>query len=340
MRRNLPLLLLPLLALLALASCSTKMSLDGSEEVFGTLCTIRLVDGASKAALEAAFAVLHRHDHLLSPVIEDSEISAVNRAAGKAAVKVSPETLAALRSALGFARVSGGVVDPTVYPLVQLWGIGTEAARIPSKEEIAAALKLVDWKDVIVDEAASTVRLARPGMALDLGAFAKGWSADRVKEVLAARGVRAAIIDLGGNIFVFGKKPDGSPWKVGVQDPRLARGAYMGIVSSLGASVTTAGTYERYFEKDGIRYHHILDLGTGAPARSGLLAATVVADTSEMADGIDTAIFILGREKGLRLAATLPGVRVILADEKGKVWFSPGANRDFQLTSKDWAPAE
>ena len=325
-----------------LASCGTSAG-DGpshSESVFGTWCTIKLADGGNSAILDVAFSRLHSYDRLLSSYIADSEISAVNKAAGKKAVKVSKDSFEAMRSALDFARLTDGVVDPTVEPLVALWGIGTDHARVPEASEIGIARGMVNWKDLVLDESTMTARLAREGMAIDLGAFAKGWAADQIKTWLASEGVKAAIIDLGGNIFVFGKKKDGNPWKVGIQDPTKERGSYMGIVTSMGESVTTAGTYERFFEKDGVRYHHILDLSTGAPARSGLLAVTVIASTSTMADGIDTALLILGREKGMALAGQIPGIRVIMVDDSGKVWLSPGANRSFELTSANWKLAE
>jgi thiamine biosynthesis lipoprotein len=331
---------LALASTLGLASCAPAPVLERAESVFATWCSIRIVDGGDAQALDAAFDKLHDYDRLLSSYLPDSEISAVNRAAGGAAVPVSAETFDALRSALDFARLTDGVVDPTVEPLVTLWGIGTDKARVPSQAEIDAALRLVNWKDLVLDESARSARLAKSGMAIDLGAFAKGWAADRIKLLLAERGTKAAIIDLGGNIFVFGKKQDGKPWKVGIQDPTKARGSYLGIASSYGESITTAGVYERFFEQDGVRYHHILDLSTGRPARSGLLAVTVIAGTSTVADGIDTALLILGREKGLALAASIPGLRVIMADDQGRVWFSPGTNRVFELTSPDWKLAE
>jgi thiamine biosynthesis lipoprotein len=335
-------LLIPLCLTLLLGSCGI---LGGpppsrSETVFGTWCTVNIVEGGGTKALEVAFSELHRLDELLSSFKPESEVSAVNRAAGGKAVVVSPDTFDAIKSALDYARLTEGVVDPTVEPLVALWGIGTDHARVPSKQEIAAALKLVDWKSVELDETKSTVRLVKPGMALDLGAFAKGWAADRIRDDLAKAGVKAAIIDLGGNIFVFGKKKDGKPWKVGIQDPDKERGSYMGIVSTYGASVTTAGVYERFFIQDGLRYHHILDLANGYPARSGLLAVTVIADTSALADGIDTALLILGREKGMALASRIPGIQVIMADEQGKVWLSPGANKSFELRGEAWKLTE
>ncbi|HUX38353.1 MAG TPA: FAD:protein FMN transferase, partial [Rectinemataceae bacterium] len=242
---------------------------------------------------------------------------------------------------LGYSRQTEGVTDLTAGPLVNLWGIGTDHARVPAESEIKAALALIDWRKVRLDPTARSVKLEKTGMSLDLGAFAKGWAADKVKEVLADEAVKAAIIDLGGNIFVFGSKRDGRPWKIGIQDPARPRGDYMGIVTTLGDSVTTAGTYERFFIKDGVRYHHILDLSTGRPADSGIQSVTVIAATSSLADGIDTALLILGLKKGMALVAKTPGVEAIFVGDDGRVWLSPGANKNFQLSdSTDWKLSE
>ncbi|MDA8411464.1 MAG: FAD:protein FMN transferase [Treponema sp.] len=332
-----------LFAAIVLASCAPAGGdLSRSEEVFGTPCSIRMVDGGDSAALDAAFATLHHLDDLLSPSRTDSELSAINRAAGRSAVKVSAVTYDAVSSALYFSRLTEGVTDLTAGPLINLWGIGTDHARVPSAPEIKAALALIDWRKVTLDPSVPSVKLEKAGMALDLGAFAKGWAADRVKEVLAARGVRAAIIDLGGNIFVFGSKKGGKPWKIGIQDPTKPRGDFMGIVTIDRAdSVTTAGTYEQFFVKDGVKYHHILDLTTGRPARSGLESVSVIAPTSTEADGIDTALLIVGKDKGLELVARSPGVEAIFVGDDGKVWLSAGAHKSFRLTDEaDWKLSE
>jgi thiamine biosynthesis lipoprotein len=325
-----------------LVGCSSPRSGEISriEEVFTTPCSIRLVDGGDEKALDAAFQRLHQIDSLLSSFKPNSDISAINRAAGREAVVVSQDTFEALKSALDFARLTEGIVDPTVGPLSNLWGIGTDHARVPPTEEIASARKLINWKDVILDESARSVRLSRAGMELDLGAFAKGWAADDIGTLLASRGVKAAIIDLGGNIDLLGKKRDGGPWKIGIQDPLAKRGSYMGIVTAFGGSITTAGIYERFFEVNGTRYHHILDLSRGFPAESGLIAVTVIAPTSALADGIDTALLILGRERGMRLAARIPGLQVVMVDDQKRVWLSPGANRSFALTGETYTLAE
>jgi len=311
-----------------------------SEFILGTVCSVRLVDGGSRSILSAIFARLREIDARMSANSKDSEVEAINRAAGMEAVKVSPDTFFVVSKALEYARLSNGAFDPTIGPLVKLWGIGTESAHLPEPTEIAAALKLIDYRKVLMDPAASTVKLATPKMRLDLGAIAKGYAADEVKRILSERKVKAAVIDLGGNVYVFGKKKDGKPWKIGVQDPLSERGDYLGIVSGFEETVVTSGIYERFFEHNGRRYHHILDVKTGYPVDNGLVSTTIVASSSTDADGLSTTLFALGLSKGMILAKSQKNVEVIMVDSSMKVHLSSGAGALFTLTNKTYKLAE
>ena len=233
--------------------------------LLGTTCTIRLYSGGSAAALDQAFARIAQIEDRMTVNREDSEVIRVNAAAGKRPVAVTPDVLEVIRLGLLYSRDGDGAYDITVEPLVKLWGIGTPGARVPTSGEIRAARALINWRDVTVDEKASTVFLGKPGMGLDLGSIAKGYAADEAARVLEAAGVTAALVDLGGNILTLGTKPDGSRWRIGIQNPFEARGTRLGVVEIAGGSVTTAGTYERFFERDGTRYFHILDARTGYP---------------------------------------------------------------------------
>ncbi len=319
-------------ALMLLISCGPKATpeISRSEFVMDTACTIRLVKGGDAAALDVAFARLRQIEDELSAQKPESQISAVNAAAGLHPVAVGDDALAMVRRDLGYAAMSDGAFDPSVGPLVKLWGIGTDHARLPSKAEIRDALSLVDWKDIVVDEAARTIFLKRRGMALDLGSGTKGYATDEVVKLLAARGVSSAIIDLGGNIFAMGSNPDGKPWRIGLQDPETARGAYMGIASLVDKTMVTSGVYERFFIKDGKRYHHIFDTRTGFPVDNGLSSVTIVTAKSFDADGCTTMLFALGREKGLKLGERL-GLDVIMIDEAHKVYLTPGVSTYFEL---------
>jgi thiamine biosynthesis lipoprotein len=199
----------------------------------------------------------------------------------------------------------------------------------------------VDWRKVELDREAKTLRLAAAGMRLDLGAIAKGFAADEARRILMSAGVKAAIVDLGGNIYALGEKRDGSPWRIGIQVPRpeseVQRGVYLGVIEGRDITLVTSGVYERFFEKDGLRYHHILDLGTGYPVRNGLVSVTIVSGTSADADALSTSIFALGKRRGLELAERLGGVAVVMVDEDGRIDLSPSARGMFTLTSEDYA---
>ncbi len=210
---------------------------------------------------------------------------------------------------------------------------------MPAPDEIRKALKLTDWRDLAVDPGEKTLFLKREGMALDLGSATKGYAADAVAEILRKAGVKKALIDLGGNILVLGTRPDGKPWRIGLQDPFKSRGSKLGVASLEDESMVTSGIYERYLEADGRRYHHILDTSTGYPVDNGLVSATVIAPKSFDADGLTTAILALGKERGMELAGKR-GVGAILVDADRKVYLSPGLSRKFELTNPSFTYAE
>lgn len=326
---------------LSAGSCSAK-PVDRTDLVLGTVCSVRVLDGGSQGALDAVFARLREIEAAMSANAEGTVVAAINAAAGRTPVAAPADVRFVTSKALGYAAVSGGAFDPTIGPIVKLWNIGLDGERIPSAAEIAAALPLVDYRAVRVDDAAGTVFLPRAGMLLDLGAIAKGYAADEVARVLREKRVKAAVIDLGGNVMVMGKKPDGSPWRVGIQNPFDERGAHIGVASLRGGStVVTSGVYERYFiGEDGARYHHILDPATGSPVRNGLMSVTVISDSSVDADGLSTTLFSLGLERGMALAESLEHVEAVFIDEEKKVYMSSGAAASFRLGDPSFTVAE
>jgi thiamine biosynthesis lipoprotein len=341
MLRRLPRLPAAVFLVAAVAGCTayggpiaaTRMGL------LGTLCKITVWKPAQRA-VDAAFDRVAAIDGRMSANRSDSEVARVNAAAGGAPVAVSPDTLAVIGAALDLARLGDGRFDPTVGPLVKLWGIGTDAARVPSPAGIAGALALVDWRDVELSAADATVRLRRPGMAIDLGAIAKGYAADEAVAVLAAAGVKTALVDLGGNVLTLGAKPDGSPWRIGLQDPDPAvpRGQHIGLLEFTGAkAVVTSGTYERFFVQDGVRYHHILDTASGAPVLNGLVAVSIVAAKSIAADGWSTLVFASGLAAGRALVESTRGeIEAIFFTEDGGVYATEGARALLRLSDARW----
>jgi thiamine biosynthesis lipoprotein len=323
-------------------SCASTAprEISRSDFVLGTACTVRLVGGGSEGLLDAVFARLREIEDELSVNKGGSQIDAVNAAAGLSPVAVGADALAILKRDLDLSAWSDGAFDPSVGPLVKLWGIGTDHARLPEPKEIAAAKGYIGWKDIVLNETKATVFLKRKGMALDLGSTSKGYAADEILKLIRAAGVKGAVIDLGGNVLVEGSRPDGKPWRVGLQDPfSTDRGAYLGIASLSSKTMVTSGVYERFFFMDGKRYHHILDTKTGYPVDNGLMSVTIVTPKSFDADGFTTTIFALGREKGMALAKA-KGVDVIVVDSNKKVYMSPGVSAYFEITDPSFSFSE
>lgn len=320
-----------LVAMSFFVSCA-KAPAAQTELVLGTVCTINLFEKGSADAYREMFARLREIEARMSANRDDTEIAEINRSAGIAPVAVHADVIEVVSTAIRCARLSEGAFDPSIGPLVKLWNIGSDDARVPSKKELAAALPLVDYREVVVDAAAGTVFLKKKGMRLDLGAIAKGYAADEVARIVSERRIPRAIVDLGGNIMAFGEKKGGESWRIGVQDPSSERGAHIGILAVKNKTMVTSGVYERFFVENGTHYHHILDPKTGYPSNTGLLSVTIVADKSIDADGLSTSVFALGLKKGKALIDSLPGTAAIFISEDFSVRTTAGVAADFRLS--------
>ena len=268
-----------------------------------------------------------------------SGIAAVNARAGIEPVKVRPDIIDVLEKAQYFSEISGGAFDPTIGPLVRLWGIGTDEARVPDYYEIANTLKLVNRREVIIDREAGTVFLLSGGMALDFGAIAKGFAVDEAVRIARKAGVKRGIFDFGGDIYVLGRRGQGrdkSPWRIGIQNPLNERGEYIGVLQAVDKSVVTSGVYERFFESDGKYFHHILSPETGYPVDSGLLSVTVVADKCADADALSTAVFVLGFERGRALINSIPDTEAIFIFDDNNIIITAGLKESFTPSPGDF----
>lgn len=324
------------------AGGKTAAPVEVTDENFrlGTYVRLRLV-GKDRKFLErelgAADAEMTRLEGLFSANIASSDISRVNGAGGEW-VKVAPETAALIKRSLQIALETDGAFDPAIGRLVRLWGIGTDAARVPSAAEIKGALRSGGYKNVKVKETggASYVKV-QSGQWLDLGAIAKGRIADMLRDKLTAAGVEHAIIDLGGNLAVLGVSPAGRPWLLGLQHPYRPRGEYFGVVEVSDRSVVTSGPYERFFGREGVRYHHIFDPATGYPAQSGFDSVSVIDRDSARADALCTALFVMGRAKAEKFLENDRDIAaVFVLDSEKRVLVTPAARRLFKLTDKDF----
>ena len=283
-------------------------------------------------ASEAAFEEIRRLDRMMTTWLPDSEISRINAAAGlgpRTAVKVSDETFAVIERALAVSKASHGIFDITVGSFAGLWKFDEDMdGTLPDPAEVKRRVKLVNWKDVIVDRKARTVRLRRKGMKITLGGIAKGYAVDRMAAVLERAGFSDFIVQAGGDMYVSGSK-DATPWVVGIRDPRGPREAMFAVAPVRDHSFSTSGDYERGFVKDGVRYHHILDPRTGQPARR-TRSVTIMAKDAFTADAYSKVLFILGPEAGLKFAATIPDFAAVFVDHDNHITMSPGLEK--QLT--------
>ena len=330
-------LLFPVM-LIFFAACSPLSRKSESQFALGTICTISLYEKGKSRFYSPAFAKIYELEDIFSANREGTDLDRINKNAGLEPVKVRPELIEVLERALNYAEISGGFFDPSVGPLVKLWGIGTEEERIPEENEILEALDLINYRDIEIKRGEGTVFLKRKGMSLDLGAIAKGYAVDETVRVLAGSGIKRGIIDFGGDIFTLGerKKRGGNRWRIGIQDPRGLYGTYMGILNVKNKSVVTSGNYERYFEENGKRYHHIFSTKNGYPSESGLLSVTIVADDSAGADALSTASFAMGWERARDLIAGTEGAEGIFVFEDLSVRITGALEKDFTLTAADY----
>lgn len=307
-----------------------------TELIMGTVCTISLYDNSDTAILNKAFSRLSDLENTLSINKTDTELDKVNEMAGISPVVVSDDTLKVVKQGLNYSKLSGGALDITVGPLVKLWGVGTENARLPTDEEIDEKKSLVDYNQIEIDEANKSIFLKKPNMIIDLGSIAKGYAADEVAKVLKDNGVSSAIIDLGGNILVLGAKPDSTSWNVGIQNPEKSRSDTIGFVSVSNKSIVTSGVYERYFEFEGKSYHHILNPKTGYPYENNILGVSILSDASIDGDSLSTTLFALGVHEGLKFIESLDGVDAIFITTDHELYLTTGFKEVFTLTNNDY----
>lgn len=320
-----------LLALLLLAGCAqtTPPQNDAAsaapvETTFFAMDTVMtLTVYGDKTVLDAAQERVGALEAQLSVTDEGSEIYALDRD-GSAVLSADPAAL--LSQALELCRRTEGTLDLSIYPVVRAWGFTTGEYGVPEEAVLAELLTRVDYRGIALDETTGQTTL-EAGMEIDLGSVAKGYTGDRLVELFAGAGVTSALINLGGNVQALGAKPDGSPWRIAVQDP-FGEG-YAGILDVEDQAVITSGGYERYFEEDGRIYWHIIDPATGAPARSGLVSVTIVGDCGLVCDGLSTALFIMGRDRAEQFWRDSGDFEMILIGEDGSLALTEGLEERF-----------
>lgn len=314
---------------------SADAQTEYSEDVFAmdTYMTLTAYGENAREAVKAGIKEIERLDALLSTGDENSEVAAINQSGGG---RMSEDTSYLVERALDLYESTGGAFDISVYPVMKLWGFTSGDFAVPSQSELEQTLALVgaDRLQVTTEGSDKTSALSmEKGMQIDLGGIAKGYASGRVMDIFREYGVTSAMINLGGNVFVLGNKPDGSKWKVGIQDPEDETASLGGIAIS-DKAVITSGGYERYFEDEdtGIRYHHIIDPKTGYSANNGLISVSIISEDGTLADGLSTSLFVMGTEKAIAYCEAHceeDGFDVIMETEDGEIYITDDLAEDF-----------
>ncbi|HHX60871.1 MAG TPA: FAD:protein FMN transferase [Epulopiscium sp.] len=332
-KKQIFILFLPIMMILS--SCQNKSSAelpsaDKTAQLLGTVITAKAYGDNAKVALDIAFDRVQAIENRMSRYKDGSEIDLINQNAGGEAVSISPDTYFVIKTALDYAEKTNGAFNPLIGDIVDLWGIGTENASVPSADELNNFLPYIAYTQLELTENPYTAKLTSNKAKLDLGAIAKGYAADEMRDVLLEQGITSALLNLGGNVIVLGSKPGADLWSIGVQDPLAAdRGDIAAVLKAKNTSVVTSGSYERFFELEGVRYHHIMDPFTGSPAQNGVISSTIITPNSTDADALSTSVYVLGKDKGLALLESLPNVEGVIITEDLHVYTTSGITDDF-----------
>ena len=308
--------------MLLLSGCSMSKKQENqtyTDTLFDTVIKVQILDSVDSEVLEGCKELCQKYDTMFSNRIEDSEISRINNAKCNP-VEVSDETLTLIKTGIYYSELSDGAFDITISPVSMLWDFKSESPSVPSQETIEEAVSHVDYHNIVIE--GNTVQLTDPQAGIDVGALAKGYIADRLKEYLQEEGVEHALINLGGNVLAMGTKTDGSDYNIGIQKPFDETGEPVTAVKIADESVVTSGIYQRYFEQDNILYHHILDPQTGYPCENNLYSVSIITDSSLTADALSTTCFLLGYEKGMELINQLDDVDAVFITDDETIHYS------------------
>lgn len=320
------------LAAMLLSGCQRKIEpISKSGFMLNTFVTVTIYDKDDPKILEGCLELCRSYENILSKTLEGSEVYRLNhRPSDQQTVTVSDDIKALITEAQTYSERSKGGFDVTIEPLSSLWNFTSENPVIPSDKDIKEAVKKVDYKNLKLE--GNTLTFLSPDTALDFGAVAKGYIADRLKDYLLEQGVKSAIINLGGNVLCVGEKPDGTPFKIGLQKPFADRNETIETLNIRDMSVVSSGVYERHFIKDGTNYHHLLNPRDGYPYQNGLVSVTILSKVSADGDGMTTACFSLGLEEGLKLVNSLDGIYGIFITDDYEVYYSDGAKQFLEVS--------
>jgi thiamine biosynthesis lipoprotein len=293
----------------------------------GARFDISIVAGDSLLAeryIDTVIAEVSRIEHLISDWMPQTQISQVNSNAGIRPVKVDPEVFALTQRAIHFSEITNGAFDISFAAMDRIWKFDGSMTEMPSAEAIQKSIAKVGYRNIILDSSASTIFLKLPGMKIGFGALGEGYAADRCRDLMLSKGIKAGIVNGSGDMRTWGEQPNGEPWNIGITNP-MKKHELFAVLPLREMAVTTSGSYEKFVEFNGKRYSHIINPATGYPA-TGLCSVTVIGPSAEMANGFSTSLMVLGKEAGLRLLAQYPQYQCIMITDNGKVITSPSLN--------------
>lgn len=295
----------------------------------GTIVTLTVVaadESAGEEAIAKGFSEVARLEQLFSSYRSDSDLSRLNSQAGAGPVAVAAELAQLVFTARVLAEQTGGAFNPLMGPVIKAWGIPHNPS-VPSPSELALLRPLIDLDGLSVDREQNTIALSRPGMAIGLGGIAKGYTADRVVELLERLAMSGGVVEISGDVRVFGRRPDGRPWRIAVRNPGASNPPHadqpLAVVQMNAGAISTSGDYERFFELDGVRYHHIFDPTTLKPAR-GVVSVTLMADSAVRADALATAVLVMGVQRGMAFVEGEDALEALMLPADGGLLASSG----------------
>ena len=312
-----------LIASLVIVSCGQPVIHKETRMMMGTMVSVEVVSdspGIIAGIMEKVWSEAERLERVFSRYIPESEISLINREAGHRPVPINDEMMEVLSRAEDISRITDGAFDISVGPLMKKWGFFPEReGQLPSEAELAEVITRVGWQAIELNRSERTVHLLKPGMEIDLGALAKGYIVDKLAALLLEEGIENALVNAGGDIYCLGEYPGGRSWRIGMEHPR-DEDEILTVLELKNRAVATSGDYRNYFIRSRLRYSHIIDPHTGRPAQSKVVEVSVMAPDCLTADGLATAIFVMGADKGIDLLRKIDDVDgVIVTKEAGEV---------------------
>ncbi|ABR47441.1 ApbE family lipoprotein [Alkaliphilus metalliredigens QYMF] len=338
-RKGKLILLLITLSILLMACGSEEPELvQNGQLALGTYSQISVyapTTSKGEKAIEAAFTQVTTIENTLSTSIENSDVSQINLNAGTAPVQVDEMTLDVIHAGLDYYSITKGTFNIGLGSLIELWGIGQDWQKVPTDEEIQEAKQHIDLSNIEISE--KEVFITDPHMLMDLGGIAKGYAVDEAVGILRSNGIESGFVNFGGDVYALGNKSDGTPWRIGIQNPEIGESGVIARMGLTDKAIVTSGDYERYFVENDVRYHHIIDPETGYPSTNEISSVTIISDKSMDADVLSTAIFILGLEKGLDLIESLEEIQGVIVTKDRSVYISSGIKNEVEMLDSNFS---